>query len=74
VVVFDPDTVGTGPLRRVADFPGGTERLTADEPTGIRHVLVNGTRLQVEGEQQPAAVEARPGQLVTPAARTATRP
>jgi N-acyl-D-aspartate/D-glutamate deacylase len=33
VVVFDPETVGPGPLRRVRDFPGGSERLTADAPT-----------------------------------------
>ena len=34
VVVFDPETVGPGPVRRVADFPTGSERLTADAPTG----------------------------------------
>ena len=33
VCVFDPETVGTGPLRRVRDFPAGGERLTAEEPT-----------------------------------------
>ena len=32
VVVFDPATVGPGPVRRVADFPAGSERLTADAP------------------------------------------
>ena len=31
-----------GPIRRVADFPAGSERLTADAPSGVRHVLVNG--------------------------------
>ena len=43
LVVFDPDTVAPGPLRRVHDFPAGAERLTADQPDGMRHVLVNGT-------------------------------
>jgi N-acyl-D-amino-acid deacylase len=43
VVVFDPDTVAPGPLRRVNDFPAGAERLTADQPEGMRHLLVNGT-------------------------------
>jgi len=46
VCVFDPETVGTGPLRRVRDFPAGAERLTAEEPTGVRHVLVNGTPIR----------------------------
>ncbi len=63
VVVFDPETVGPGPVRRVADFPTGSERLTADAPTGIRHVLVNGTPIRVDGVQDLAA---RPGRLAKP--------
>jgi N-acyl-D-aspartate/D-glutamate deacylase len=51
VCVFDPDTVGTGPTRRVRDFPADAERLTAEEPTGVRHVLVNGTPIRLDGEQ-----------------------
>jgi N-acyl-D-aspartate/D-glutamate deacylase len=46
VCVFDPQTVGTGPTRRVRDFPADAERLTAEEPTGVRHVLVNGTPIR----------------------------
>jgi N-acyl-D-aspartate/D-glutamate deacylase len=69
VVVFDPDTVAPGPLRRVNDFPAGAERLTADQPEGMRHLLVNGTQVITDGELDPAAVAARPGQLVRPAAR-----
>jgi N-acyl-D-aspartate/D-glutamate deacylase len=64
VVVFDPETVAPGPLRRVRDFPAGSERLTADQPTGVRHVLVNGVPIQVDGVHD---VDARPGQLVKPA-------
>src|SRR4051812_10477063 len=41
VNVFDPETVSPGPLRRVRDFPASGERLTADAPIGMRHVLVN---------------------------------
>src|SRR4029453_13857899 len=41
VCVFDPEPAGTGPLRRVHDFPAGGERLTAEEPAGTRHGLVN---------------------------------
>ena len=66
IVVFDATTVAPGPLRRVADFPAGTERLTADQPVGIRHVLVNGTPIQVDGVHDGTT---RPGRLVKPAAR-----
>ncbi len=66
VVVFDPATVGPGPVRRVADFPTGSERLTADAPTGVRHVLVNGTPIRVDGVQD---LSVRPGQLARPSAR-----
>jgi N-acyl-D-aspartate/D-glutamate deacylase len=69
VVVFDPDTVAPGPLRRVNDFPAGAERLTADQPEGMRHLLVNGTQVIDDGELVAAAVAARPGQLVRPAPR-----
>ncbi len=48
--VFDPDTVDPGPLRRLYDFPANGERLTADAPTGMTHVLVNGTPIRVDGE------------------------
>jgi len=63
VCVFEPDTVGTGPTRRVRDFPADAERLTAEEPTGVRHVLVNGTPIRVDGAQLdslPALPGARP--------------
>lgn len=62
VVVFDPDTVAPGPVRRVRDFPAGAERLTADQPTGIRHVVVNGTPVQVDGERVDG--DLRPGTVV----------
>jgi len=69
VVVFDADTVSPGPLRRVRDFPADAERLTADQPTGVRHVLVNGTPTQVDGVRVPDAIRA--GQVVRPAPRSA---
>ena len=63
LVVFDPDTVAPGPLRRVNDFPAGAERLTADQPEGMRHLLVNGTQVLADGELSKAAVDAwRPGE------------
>jgi N-acyl-D-aspartate/D-glutamate deacylase len=60
VCVFDPQTVGTGPTRRVRDFPADAERLTAEEPTGVRHVLVNGTPIRADGEQVDVS-DQRPG-------------
>ena len=52
-----------GPVRRIADFPAGSERLTADAPTGVRHVLVNGVPIRID-EHQVAADG--PGQMVAP--------
>ncbi|MFT5530101.1 MAG: N-acyl-D-amino-acid deacylase [Candidatus Poriferisodalaceae bacterium] len=70
ITVFDPKTVGPGPVRRVRDFPADAERLTADAPTGVRHVLVNGLPIQRDGVPVEEAHAARPGHLVKPAART----
>ena len=60
VCVFDPQTVGTGPTRRVRDFPADAERLTAEEPSGLRHVLVNGRAIRRNGEQLDVS-DRRPG-------------
>ena len=51
VCVFDPQTVSPGPTRRVRDFPADAERLTAEEPGGVRHVLVNGAPIRRDGSQ-----------------------
>jgi len=66
VVVFDPDTVAPGPLRRVADFPAGAERLTADQPKGMHHLMVNGEWVQRDGTFVDESRAARPGMLVKP--------
>ena len=65
LVVFDPDTVAPGPLRRVYDFPADGERLTADAPEGMRHTLVNGVVIREDGEPNADGLAARPGQLVS---------
>jgi N-acyl-D-aspartate/D-glutamate deacylase len=62
ICVFDPDTVAPGPLRRIRDFPADGERLVADAPVGVRHVLVNGTPIREDGAQ--AAADMRPGMLL----------
>ena len=61
LVVFDPDTVAPGPLRRVRDFPADGERLTADAPVGVTHVLVNGVPIRENGAPQP---DPRPGKVL----------
>ncbi|MGA2303199.1 MAG: amidohydrolase family protein [Acidimicrobiales bacterium] len=60
VCVFDPATVAPGPMRRVRDFPANGERLTAEEPVGVRHVLVNGVPIRRDGVQL-TLTEHRPG-------------
>ena len=41
LLLFDPQTVGRGPKRRVFDLPGGAPRLTTDA-IGVHGVWVNG--------------------------------
>jgi N-acyl-D-aspartate/D-glutamate deacylase len=69
VFVFDLDTVGPGPVRRVRDFPANTERLTADAPTGVHHVFVNGTPIRRDGVSMAATTDPRPGQMAKPSPR-----
>ena len=48
IVLFDPDTVGAGPLRRVYDLPSGVDRLISDA-NGIDAVIVNGNIIRENG-------------------------
>ena len=64
LVVFDPDTVAPGSLRRLRDFPADGERLTADAPRGITHVLVNGVPIRRDGAPSAGGLEQRPGALL----------
>ena len=61
-VVFDPQTIGAGPLQRVYDLPAGADRLIA-KPLGMVAVIVNGTVLPAPGEAWPAG-QALPGRLL----------
>jgi N-acyl-D-aspartate/D-glutamate deacylase len=62
--VFDPDTVAPGPLRRLRDFPADGERLTADAPVGMTHVLVNGVLIRTDNEPVAEGLDARPGAVL----------
>ena len=63
VVVFDPDTVGCSPLKRVYDFPAGADRLVSDA-TGIHAVIVNGTLLRRDGKDCVDPTGPLPGRLL----------
>ncbi len=49
VVVLDWDHLAPGPIRRVHDLPAAGERLIADQPCGIDHILVAGTPTRLDG-------------------------
>jgi N-acyl-D-aspartate/D-glutamate deacylase len=59
LVVFDPESVDSGPAYLVADMPGGGGRLVADS-MGIDHVLVAGTEVVRAG----VTTMARPGRVL----------
>jgi N-acyl-D-aspartate/D-glutamate deacylase len=64
IAVFDPATVAPGPLRRIRDFPADGERLTADQPVGMRHTLVNGVPIRVDGASDAEGLGRRPGAVL----------
>ena len=50
LVAFDPATVGTTPVERVDDQPGGADRLLV-RSTGVEHLWVNGVATRRHGEE-----------------------
>jgi len=50
ITVHDPDSVASGPLKRVNDLPGGARRLFSDGE-GIDYVIVNGSVLLDHGRE-----------------------
>ncbi len=62
LLLFDPETVGRGPKRRVFDLPGGAARLTTDA-VGVHGVWVNGQ--QVADDNGMLAQPPLAGQLLT---------
>ena len=63
VVVFDPKTVGPGPLKRVYDMPAGADRLVS-EASGIDAVIVNGKLIRRDGKDAIADNDKLPGRLL----------
>ena len=62
LLLFDPQTVGRGPKRRVFDLPGGAPRLTTDA-VGVHGVWVNGAR--VVGRNGLSESAPRAGEVLT---------
>jgi N-acyl-D-aspartate/D-glutamate deacylase len=67
LMVFDPETVGNGPIHMRADLPGDNKRLVADS-TGVSYVFVGGVEIVRDG----TATDARPGTLLKSGIDTVT--
>ena len=63
VVVFDPERVGAGKLRRVRDLPAGADRLVSDA-AGIDAVVVAGVPIRLEGRDAVDPEGPLPGRLL----------
>jgi N-acyl-D-amino-acid deacylase len=60
LVAFDPDSVGTTPVERVRDQPGGADRLLVGS-TGVERMWVNGVGTRIAGEE---VADVAPGRLI----------
>jgi len=65
--VFDPATVGPGPVAMRFDLPGGAGRVYG-EAVGMHHVMVNGVPCVEHGE----LLDARPGRILRSGVDTRT--
>jgi N-acyl-D-amino-acid deacylase len=63
VTIFDPETVGCSPLRRVRDLPAGADRLISDAE-GIEAVIVNGTPIREQGRDVVDPEGSLPGRVL----------
>jgi N-acyl-D-amino-acid deacylase len=59
IVVYDPETIDSGPQERVWDYPAGEWRLI-QKAVGYSHIIVNGEVTFVDGE----CTQATPGRLL----------
>jgi len=63
LVLFDPETVGAGALRRVNDLPGGADRLVSDA-SGIEMVMVGGVPIRWQGKDAIDPQGPMPGRVL----------
>lgn len=75
IVVLDWERLAPGPTRRIGDMPAGGDRLVADRPSGIPHIVVNGTPIRRDGVTC-TELDRLPGGLLgaTPASGAPARP
>jgi hypothetical protein len=57
-VAFDPDTIGTAPIERVHDQPGGADRLIV-RSRGVEHMWVNGVATRTAGQDMAGVAAGR---------------
>lgn len=62
LMLFDPETVGRGPKKRIFDLPAGAHRLTTDA-VGVHGVWINGTR--IAGPDGPIEGPDNTGEVLT---------
>jgi N-acyl-D-aspartate/D-glutamate deacylase len=65
LVVLDWAQLDHGPIRRVRDMPANGERLVADAPRGMAHVLVNGVPVRRDGGDTVGGLDVLPGRTLT---------
>jgi N-acyl-D-aspartate/D-glutamate deacylase len=70
VVVLDLEHLDPGPNRRRRDFPADGERLVADSPTGVDHVVVNGVPVRRDGASVVDGLGEMPGVTLAPGSGT----
>ncbi|HLJ62562.1 MAG TPA: amidohydrolase family protein, partial [Stellaceae bacterium] len=63
IVLFDPERVAAGPLKRIHDLPGGADRLVS-YAEGIEAVIVNGQLLRRKGADMLDCTGPLPGKLL----------
>ena len=73
LVVLEYERLSPGPIRRVCDMPAGGERLVADAPIGIDHVLVAGVAIRSEGVPVVDRLDRLPGTILSNAPARAPR-
>ncbi len=69
IVVFDPRTVGSGPVHMRPDLPCNEPRIYADA-YGVDHVFVNGVQIIRDGQHTQARPARRSGPAAIPTRRS----
>lgn len=71
IAVIDWERLSPGPVRRVVDMPADGDRLVADMPEGVDHVIVSGVPIRTEGKPVTSDLDELPGRVLRSAPPTA---